>query len=449
MQEYIHIEEKTIIYVKPDGKGEGTSWQDAADLYKGIEIANRAGNLISHQLWLAKGTYHITSTIPFDYIQIYGGFNGTETEPDERDWASNLTILDGNSSVSILRTLNQGRALADGLIIQNGYAASDNGGGVFMKGNCTLRNCIVRNNRTGAGQHGGGINMASGNNYLENCLIVNNTAGASGGGIQLGGGSSNLIINTTIVQNVAGNSNKSCGIGLAQPVGSGGVTALNIYNSIIYDNRTANGNIYESIAQNNGNVDFPGNEEQNKIIEVNVSNCAIETSSSRISFDALSGNINPDRSYNTRLFNAPSDIYGHTPVNNTADYNKTLSADYRLKGSSPCIDTGDNTYPTRIVDLAGKDRIVGLNVDMGAYEYDNISSSGGFSPGYEQKKLQAFRQSGKIIVTGASKGENIRIYNAAGLLLAEKTAESGITEFSADIEEVIMVVSKTGHVKVY
>lgn len=449
MQQFIYQQEETIIYVKPNGTGDGTSWNAAAGLSQGIEIANRSENQTSHQLWLAGGTYNVASTIAFDYLQLYGGFSGNETELDQRNWQGNPTILDGGSSVTVLRTQGTGKALADGLIIQNGYSASDNGGGVFMKGGSTLRNCIIRNNSTeGSTTHGGGVNMAAGNNYLENCLVVNNTSSGSGGGVQLGGGSSNLIINTTIVQNVASDTNKSSGIGLAQPVSSGATTLLTLYNSILYNNRTATGDVYESIAQNNGNVNFPANESQNKFIEVDASNSAIETTSTKITFNELNANMRLDRSYATSLFVEPAPIYGQVSISNTADYNSISEADYRLKEDSPCIDAGDITYVTFILDLAGKDRIQGTSVDMGAYEYASTNSIG-FTAKKNYSKLNAFRQGNQILVTGAEKGDFIRIYNASGQLIDKKKAESGIIDFILDKEGLKLIVSKNGHVKIY
>lgn len=46
------------------------------------------------------------------------------------------------------------------------------------------------------------------------------------------------------------------------------------------------------------------------------------------------------------------------------------SGNYRLAFNSPCIDAGSNAYVYTATDLDGNPRIVGSNVDMGAYEYD-------------------------------------------------------------------------------
>src|SRR5262249_12983922 len=46
------------------------------------------------------------------------------------------------------------------------------------------------------------------------------------------------------------------------------------------------------------------------------------------------------------------------------------SGNYSLQANSPCIDTADDTVPgLPAVDLAGGPRIIGANLDMGAYEF--------------------------------------------------------------------------------
>jgi predicted outer membrane repeat protein len=60
-------------------------------------------------------------------------------------------------------------------------------------------------------------------------------------------------------------------------------------------------------------------------------------------------------------------------VDGNTDADPMFAADderYRLSESSPCVDTGDNSVVSEgTLDLAGKDRISGGTVDMGAYEF--------------------------------------------------------------------------------
>jgi hypothetical protein len=86
-------------YVKELGSGakDGTSWDDAFDsIQDAIDAASPGG-----EIWVAAGTY-VPGTLRTDTFQLktgvalYGGFNGTETLRDERDWEANVTILSGD-----------------------------------------------------------------------------------------------------------------------------------------------------------------------------------------------------------------------------------------------------------------------------------------------------------------------------------------------------------------
>ena len=90
------------VYVKTDGNdaNSGNSWASAK---KTVQAAvNAAGE--GDEIWVAAGTYaeHIKNktTGPSGSevavnVALYGGFSGTETSRDQRNWQSNLTILDG------------------------------------------------------------------------------------------------------------------------------------------------------------------------------------------------------------------------------------------------------------------------------------------------------------------------------------------------------------------
>jgi len=69
-----------------------------------------------------------------------------------------------------------------------------------------------------------------------------------------------------------------------------------------------------------------------------------------------------------------SDVGGGWPGGGNIDVDPMFAnpagGDYRLAAGSPCIDAGDNFYvPPGSFDLDGNDRIVGVLVDMGAYEF--------------------------------------------------------------------------------
>src|SRR5205823_1605868 len=50
------------------------------------------------------------------------------------------------------------------------------------------------------------------------------------------------------------------------------------------------------------------------------------------------------------------------------------AGDYHLQPSSPCINSGKNSYVTASTDFYGNPRIVGGTVDIGAYEFQSPTS---------------------------------------------------------------------------
>lgn len=65
---------------------------------------------------------------------------------------------------------------------------------------------------------------------------------------------------------------------------------------------------------------------------------------------------------------------GTGEISMASDFVDPINGDYNLLSGSPCINAGINNYPFPVnVDLAGNDRIVGANPDIGAYEYSGIT----------------------------------------------------------------------------
>ena len=75
--------------------GGGTSWVDALKtIQEAVDTANT-----EDEIWVRQGTYPLSTTIDVrKVIAIYGGFDGTETQRDQRDWNNNVTTLDGQNS---------------------------------------------------------------------------------------------------------------------------------------------------------------------------------------------------------------------------------------------------------------------------------------------------------------------------------------------------------------
>ena len=237
-----------VFYVAPDGSATPpfNSWFSAAtDLQVAIELAaETAGG--PHQVWVKKGVYKPqfnphseTDPVPREYcfalrnnIGVYGGFAGAETALEQRDPATNQTILSGdrgigdtwadgtsivdgygvfnppptgdpsqdlpvlNSSTNCYHAIYNplqtpiidASAILDGFIVTggnaNGSGSNANGGGMYnILSSPALTNCIFSGNS--ALDDGGGMRCYLGSPpTLANCAFFGNSAMRDGGGMQ-------------------------------------------------------------------------------------------------------------------------------------------------------------------------------------------------------------------------------------------------------------------------
>ncbi len=212
-----------VIYVKPDGNGNGSSWAQAkGDLRQALVDAPKGS-----QIWVAKGIYTPTictvcsdvhrrfSFEILDSVSVYGGFSGTETRLNQRDWKTNQTVLSGNidrdttlknNSFNVIYTQNVSKAMVlDGFTISNGNAndtitsgeRTTSGGGWYNDarqtgyfGNPSVRNCIFQNNHAGAFggaiMNNGGFGGKCEASFVQ-CQFINNTSGVEGGAVRNSG----------------------------------------------------------------------------------------------------------------------------------------------------------------------------------------------------------------------------------------------------------------------
>lgn len=229
----------TILYVQPDGAGLACdSWEDACDLQTALQAAT-AGN----EIWVEAGLYRPAADTRFpdatfqlkDGVALYGGFAGTETAREQRDWETQVTVLSGDlggddttdphgvvTDTSDIVGPNvyhvvtgsgvNSTAVLDGFVITAGYASltppniGGYGGGMFnWAGSPTLNNLIFSGNTAGNGAayYGGGgmFNMRSSDPILTNVTFVANTAGSGGG--MYNDGSSPILTGVTFKDNTA------------------------------------------------------------------------------------------------------------------------------------------------------------------------------------------------------------------------------------------------------
>lgn len=249
--EYQHLDAGRIRYVKPDGTGDGTSWEKASgDLQKMID--ELAAVDASGEVWVAAGEYRPTTQIiegvqyaasfrMRDGIDVYGGFDdenpedskskrvkgdmpwiytnetillGADYENGTATWANNQWNVTSSSRHVVWFAPMSGEedfksvTVLDGVTIKGGAAnggegltdfATDKGGGVYMGLNATLQNSIVTEN-TSKG-NGGGVYVNAGR--VVSSLIYNNSAATDGGGVFVSG--AGLVLRSMITDNSAKN----------------------------------------------------------------------------------------------------------------------------------------------------------------------------------------------------------------------------------------------------
>ena len=174
-----------IIYIKPNGAGNGSSWSEAkGDLRQALATA-ASGT----QIWVAQGTYTPTKCtvctvsdrnysfeIPSG-VAVFGGFNGSETALNQRNWKNFPTVLSGNidndttlnyNSFNVIYTRNVSKStILDGFTITEGNA----------------NDSISSGERTtsGAGWYNDArLDGSISNPSVKNCIFVGNHAKSFG-----------------------------------------------------------------------------------------------------------------------------------------------------------------------------------------------------------------------------------------------------------------------------
>ncbi len=219
----MYLQAQEIIYVANDATGanNGTSWADAyTSLHDALAAAipgteTTAGS----QIWIKKGRYTPSDTDRFQSfavnssISIYGSFEGTETQIDQRPIVANdpntiTTRIDGNIGDPDIETDNSNRLFAflnptafnilNGLHIQNGYNDSASNLGIILNPS-SLVSCRITNNNSllnGTIYHIADIPLVT-----LFCSFENNTSNRGSAIFKVNG---NLqILNTDFIENEA------------------------------------------------------------------------------------------------------------------------------------------------------------------------------------------------------------------------------------------------------
>lgn len=268
---------------------------------------------------------------------------------------------DGGAGVRLF----QGASIKNCIIYKNYNAAyRARGGGLYTDGDGTVENCFIYDNvveqKDGNNKdvYGGGLYMLQGIGY--NLLVSRNYCEGKGGGIFI---ENATFYNNTVAYN--GSSDKTGGIHhYVDPDNDYNPGAiLNVFNTLIY------GNWGMAV----------GSEDASKLEPFR--NCYVQTESS------LPSNIS------NKITTANNNRLGTDLANPFADPDAKTNNNYRLLGSSLCINAGLNepTHPVTgdpvslpVTDVDFADRIQDCTVDIGAYEYNGAY---GITPGTENLSI--------------------------------------------------------------
>ena len=362
--------------------GDGASWATAfSDLQDGLDVACEC-NITD--IWVAAGTYLPTVNVDTDNsggsevrektfyinkdIKMYGGFAGTETALNQRDLASNQTVLSGDIGVQNDNTDNAYHVMVidgttsnnvttaciiDGFHIEKGHANASSsinqrGGGIYIDATETgsvaspkILNCIFNDH---IADLGGAIftdaEDGESNPELTNCVFYNNNATSTTGS----GGSAifNLCDNACSPQ---------------------------ITNCTFFNNSTPSTGVIENFKTTNATIEncifwgntFSGGSEISEFA----------SSGTTLNYSLLAGMTCP-------IGVACADVlYNQNPL-----FLDAANGNLRLEKTSPAVGRGDNTalgLNGITTDLDGNTRIVsslGIPlVDIGAYEVQNPTNT--------------------------------------------------------------------------
>ena len=378
----INADSNGIIYVTPDGTGDGSSWDNATPY---LQYASARATDVSKMIWVKTGTYYGDESNAdgaftiYKNNRVYGGFAGNEAPDfnlDDRDCEANPTILDGQNATRVLYQIdhftNAEYSIWDGFIFQNGSAGA--GAGAYLCCNSRFANCKFLNNH--ADGFGGGAYVISayyenatvkftncvfdGNSgslggalcdmtgaQLLNCRFTNNTANTKGGSYYIYANKESKIVNSIFDHN-------SANLGGAM-YNKGKITVINcdfVDNQAIEDggglyNETRYSKFYNSIMWGNVAAGL-----DNQVVGTSTfKNCGIQ--------GGYEG---------TNIIDLASDNDG-SDAGNYPRFVNPAGGDYAIDRNSVCVDAGDNSI-TGITgpDFLGNQRIVNNIIDLGAIE---------------------------------------------------------------------------------
>ena len=173
--------ERIYVDAAAPAMGTGASWESPLQT---IQAAiDMASSLEVPEIWVKQGNYQEAITMQSD-ISIYGGFDGSESSPGDRNIAAHPSKIDaGDLPISdhVVTMISITDTLLDGFTITGGDVLVS-GGGIqcqMVDHTNTIANCIIESNYANSG---GGIYLYSSSPKIANCQIHRNES-SSGGGV--------------------------------------------------------------------------------------------------------------------------------------------------------------------------------------------------------------------------------------------------------------------------
>lgn len=484
-----------IYYVSPTakGSGDGSSWDNTTTLSDALDNKAKAGD----QIWV-QGFEQITDPNNQLYVapaegfsvnsgvQLYGGFKGDETSINDRETLGKpyqmkyRSVLSGDLNnddevdntnlifpANTTRTDNVTHVLSvdmapssgsnnntyptviNGFTITGGHAdgTSEKGGGIYISGDNTgggnfrIERCFLFNNYA---TQGGAVyvdaavkNVNNGESLINQCVVYNNAASErsavvnEGGGIYLAGEAT--VVNSSIFNNKNGGLRISSGSKvvnstIARNTGAGvdmteTPSGTNVYNSIIWGNTFLsvvnqpgfkNSAFHEvTVTDADAGTDYNGN--------VYVAKENRESASGPM-FDAPSIKTSYDRDFNWRQNAYP--LWSWNVLEGSVMIDKG-NGDFYVSG----------TYGNE--DMAGKPRISGTSISIGAYEYQYLPTSriryvkeGGTGDGLSWENASGNIQNMIDELANNANGQAGEVWVAAGTYTPQSQLISG-TAYSA------------------
>ncbi len=180
-----------ICYVDASAMGDetGMDWENAfLHPQPAVDAAREGG-----QVWVAAGIYRSLSqddeAVPVlrmkEGVEVLGGFLTGDTAVSQRDYSSNVSVLEGDQLVFHVVS-GADRAILDGFTLSGGRAVGefpdDSGGGMLnLTVSPAIKNCIFSNNY--ALWHGGAMFNLRSRATVTGCVFSGNTAEYNGAAV--------------------------------------------------------------------------------------------------------------------------------------------------------------------------------------------------------------------------------------------------------------------------